>query len=85
MDEQSKKDQIEEFVKQLIEKQRIANKEVDNLIQGIGAIAEMTHLFYISMRSAGASEDEANAAMTSFIFCSFNSANLKPENNDDDD
>lgn len=40
----------------------------NNLILSLGAFAEMTHIFYMSMIKAGATEKEAAEAMKAYVF-----------------
>ena len=42
-------------------------KKMDDLKTGLGAIAEMGHIFYTSMLSCGASTQESVAGMSAFI------------------
>lgn len=40
---------------------------LQEMIQGLGSFAETAHIFYRGMKGAGASENEALAAMEAFI------------------
>lgn len=43
------------------------NEQVQELINGLGAMAEMVHTFYDAMIKSGAGKEEANTAMQGFI------------------
>lgn len=43
------------------------NPEVEKMMMGLGAVAEMAHAFYTAMLGCGASTSEATAGMQGFI------------------
>ncbi len=42
-------------------------KQVNEVVAGLGGFAEMTHIFYEAMIDTGASNREATAAMNAFV------------------
>ena len=43
-------------------------KQLQDLISGIGSMAELAHVTYTAMIKAGASQEEATAGMSAFIY-----------------
>ena len=43
------------------------NPQMNNLLNALGSMAEMAHIFYADMKKAGAGEKEALAGMAAYI------------------
>lgn len=51
--------------------------EINKMLDGIGALAEMTHVFYRAMILSGAGKLEAAMGMAAFIFVYLNKPSLE--------
>ena len=51
--------------------------EINKMLDGIGALGEMSHVFFRSMILAGASKLEATLGLAAFIIAFLNKPNLE--------